>query len=411
LSGENTFAPYSKLENKQEKEKMEVKMINNRPVKIWTDNVEESAMRQIENLTTLPFLFHHLAIMPDVHAGMGMPIGGVLACKNAVIPNAVGVDIGCGMCAVKTNWKVNEIPTTVIRKEIMAGIRERIPLGMDHHKEAQDERYLPEGHDIDKLEVVKRRQNSIRYEVGTLGGGNHFIELQRDEEDTLWIMIHSGSRNLGKQVGDFYNHIAKTLNTRYYSVVSPDIQLPFLAAETKEFGMYWNEMKYCIDFAFCNRKLMMERIEEVLADSLKGIEFEPMINIAHNYAAYEHHFGENVIVHRKGATLAREGVTGIIPGSQGTASYIVEGLGNPDSFCSCSHGAGRVLSRKMAIKTLDMQQELAQLEAKGIIHAIRSQNDMQEASGAYKDIEEVIANELDLVKVKTRLLPVAVIKG
>jgi tRNA-splicing ligase RtcB len=411
LSGENTFVPYSKLENKQEKEKMEVKMINNRPVKIWTDNVEESAMRQIENLTTLPFLFHHLAIMPDVHAGMGMPIGGVLACKNAVIPNAVGVDIGCGMCAVKTNWKVNEIPTTVIRKEIMAGIRERIPLGMDHHKEAQDERYLPEGHDIDKLEVVKRRQNSIRYEVGTLGGGNHFIELQRDEEDTLWIMIHSGSRNLGKQVGDFYNHIAKTLNTRYYSVVSPDIQLPFLAAETKEFGMYWNEMKYCIDFAFCNRKLMMERIEEVLADSLKGIEFEPMINIAHNYAAYEHHFGENVIVHRKGATLAREGVTGIIPGSQGTASYIVEGLGNPDSFCSCSHGAGRVLSRKMAIKTLDMQQELAQLEAKGIIHAIRSQNDMQEASGAYKDIEEVIANELDLVKVKTRLLPVAVIKG
>ena len=386
-------------------------MINNRPVKIWTDNVEESAMRQIENLTTLPFLFHHLAIMPDVHAGMGMPIGGVLACKNAVIPNAVGVDIGCGMCAVKTNWKVNEIPTTVIRKEIMAGIRKRIPLGMDHHKEAQDERYLPEGHDIDKLEVVKRRQNSIRYEVGTLGGGNHFIELQRDDEDTLWIMIHSGSRNLGKQVGDFYNHIAKTLNTRYYSVVSPDIQLPFLAAETKEFGMYWNEMKYCIDFAFCNRKLMMERIEEVLADSLKGIEFEPMINIAHNYAAYEHHFGENVIVHRKGATLAREGVTGIIPGSQGTASYIVEGLGNPDSFCSCSHGAGRVLSRKMAIKTLDMQQELAQLEAKGIIHAIRSQNDMQEASGAYKDIEEVIANELDLVKVKTRLLPVAVIKG
>ncbi|MBR3454622.1 MAG: RtcB family protein [Bacteroidaceae bacterium] len=390
---------------------MEVKMINNRPVKIWTDNVEESAMRQIENLTTLPFLFHHLAIMPDVHAGMGMPIGGVLACKNAVIPNAVGVDIGCGMCAVKTNWKVSEIPTTVIRKEIMTGIRQRIPLGMDHHKEAQDERYLPEGHDIDKLEVVKRRQDAIRYEVGTLGGGNHFIELQKDPDDNLWIMIHSGSRNLGKLVGDYYNNIAKTLNTRYYSVVSPDIQLPFLAGETKEFGMYWNEMKYCIDFALCNRKLMMERIEEVISDSLKGIEFEPMINIAHNYAAYEHHFGENVIVHRKGATLAREGVVGIIPGSQGTASYIVEGLGNPDSFCSCSHGAGRVLSRKMAIKTLDLQQEVAQLEAKGIVHAIRCQDDMQEASGAYKDIEEVIANELDLVKVKTKLLPVAVIKG
>ena len=390
---------------------MKVTMINNCPVNIWTDNVEETAMRQIENLTTLPFLFHHLAIMPDVHAGMGMPIGGVLACKDAVIPNAVGVDIGCGMCAVKTNWKVSEIPIRVIRKEIMRGIRERIPLGRDHHKEAQDDKYLPEGHDIDKLEVVKRRQHSIRYEVGTLGGGNHFIELQKDEDDTMWIMIHSGSRNLGKQVGDYYNKIAAALNARWHSVVSPDIRLPFLARESKEFGMYWNEMKYCIDFALCNRRLMMERIEEVIADSLKGIEFEPMINIAHNYAAMEHHFGRDVIVHRKGATLAREGVVGIIPGSQGTASYIVEGLGNPASFCSCSHGAGRVMSRTMAIKTLDMQQEVAQLEAKGIVHAIRSQEDMQEASGAYKDIEEVIANELDLIQVKTRLLPVAVIKG
>ena len=390
---------------------MKVTMINNCPVNIWTDNVEETAMRQIENLTTLPFLFHHLAIMPDVHAGMGMPIGGVLACKDAVIPNAVGVDIGCGMCAVKTNWKVSEIPIRVIRKEIMRGIRERIPLGRDHHKEAQDDKYLPEGHDIDKLEVVKRRQHSIRYEVGTLGGGNHFIELQKDEDDTMWIMIHSGSRNLGKQVGDYYNKIAAALNARWHSVVSPDIRLPFLARESKEFGMYWNEMKYCIDFALCNRRLMMERIEEVIADSLKGIEFDPMINIAHNYAAMEHHFGRDVIVHRKGATLAREGVVGIIPGSQGTASYIVEGLGNPASFCSCSHGAGRVMSRIMAIKTLDMEQEVAQIEAKGIVHAIRSQEDMQEASGAYKDIEEVIANELDLIQVKTRLLPVAVIKG
>ena len=390
---------------------MEVKMINNRPVKIWTDNVEESAMRQIENLTTLPFLFHHLAIMPDVHAGMGMPIGGVLACKDAVIPNAVGVDIGCGMCAVKTNWKVSEIPAEVLRKQIMKGIRERIPLGMGHHMEAQDEKYLPEGFDIDKLEIVKRRQHSIRHEVGTLGGGNHFIELQKDEADNLWIMIHSGSRNLGKQVGDYYNNIAATLNERFHSVVSPEMRLPFLPIGTKEFGMYWNEMKYCIEFALCNRRLMMERIEEVIADALKGIEFEPMINIAHNYAAKENHFGKNVIVHRKGATLAREGVIGIIPGSQGTASYIVEGLGNPESFCSCSHGAGRVMSRKKAIETLNMQQEVAQLEAKGIVHAIRRQNDMQEASGAYKDIEEVIANEQDLVRVKTRLLPVAVIKG
>lgn len=390
---------------------MEVKIINNRPVKIWTNDVEESAMRQIENLTTLPFLHHHLAIMPDVHAGMGMPIGGVLACDGAVIPNAVGVDIGCGMCAVKTNWKMEDLPPHVIRKEIMKGIRARIPLGMEHHKEAQDAKYLPQGHDIDKMEIVKRRQHSILHEVGTLGGGNHFIELQKDEEGNLWIMIHSGSRNLGKQVGDYYNKIAVSLNEKWHSVVSPEIRLPFLPHGTREFGAYWNEMKYCIDFALCNRRLMMERIQEVIADSLKGIEFEPMINIAHNYAAFEHHFGKDVIVHRKGATLAREGVIGIIPGSQGTASYIVEGLGNPDSFCSCSHGAGRVLSRKAAIKTLDMNAEVRNLEAKGIIHAIRCQDDMQEASGAYKDIDTVIANESDLVKLKTKLLPIAVIKG
>ena len=390
---------------------MEVKVINNRPVKIWTDKVEESAMSQIENLTTLPFLFHHLAIMPDVHAGKGMPIGGVLACKDVVIPNAVGVDIGCGMCAVETNLKASEIPAEVLRKQIMRGIRRRIPLGKNHHKELQDEKFLPEGFDIDKMEIVKRRQHAIRYEIGTLGGGNHFIELQKDEEDTLWIMIHSGSRNLGKQVGDYYNEIAAKLNERWYSAVSPEVHMPFLARQTQEFDMYWNEMQYCVAFALCNRKLMMERIEEIIADSIKEVEFEPMINIAHNYAAIEHHFDSDVIVHRKGATLARKGVTGIIPGSQGTASYIVEGLGNPESFCSCSHGAGRLLSRKSAIETLDLQQEIAMLEAKGIVHAVRSRDDLQEASGAYKDIDEVIANEADLVKVKTKLLPVAVIKG
>lgn len=390
---------------------MEVKIINNRPVKIWTNDVDEKAMEQIENLTTLPFLHHHLAIMPDVHAGMGMPIGGVLACEDAVIPNAVGVDIGCGMCAVKTNWKVSDIPTDILRKEIMRGIRNQIPLGMNHHKQSQDEKYLPQGFDIDKMEIVKHRQQAILHEIGTLGGGNHFIELQKDEDDTLWIMIHSGSRNLGKLVGDHYNNIAKNLNKLWHSVVSPNIRLPFLPRGTKEFGAYWNEMKYCIEFALCNRKLMMQRIEEVISYAIPGIEFEPMINIAHNYAAMEHHFGKDVIVHRKGATLAQEGVIGIIPGSQGTASYIVEGLGNPDSFNSCSHGAGRVLSRSAAIRTLDMAAEVSQLEAKGIIHAIRCQDDMQEASGAYKDIDTVIANESDLVKVKTRLLPVAVIKG
>ena len=390
---------------------MNVKIINDRPVKIWTDDVEESAMQQIENLCTLPFLFHHLAIMPDVHAGMGMPIGGVLACVDAVIPNAVGVDIGCGMCAVKTNWRVEDISADVLRKQIMRGIRERIPLGMDHHKERQDESYLPQGHDIDKLTVVKAQYISAQRQVGTLGGGNHFIELQRDEQGMLWIMIHSGSRNLGKQVGDHYNKLAGMLNERWHSVVKPELRLAFLPLRTQEFNDYWAEMQYCVEFALCNRRLMMERIQEVIADALPGIEFEPMINIAHNYAAWEHHYGKNVIVHRKGATLAREGIIGIIPGSQGTASYIVEGLGNPDSFNSCSHGAGRLMSRTAAVKTLSLEDEVKKLNDQGIVHAIRSQRDLEEAAGAYKDIEQVINNELDLVKILTRLLPIAVIKG
>ena len=390
---------------------MQVRIINNRVVKLWTDEIEESALEQVNNLTKLPFLFHHLAVMPDVHTGKGMPIGGVLPCTDAVIPNAVGVDIGCGMCAVKTNWKVSELPPEVLRKQIMSGIRARIPLGMAHHESTQPAHYLPEGHDVDSMVVVKRRQESAAYEIGTLGGGNHFIELQKDEADNLWIMLHSGSRNLGNRVGAYYNDLAIHLNAQWCSVVPPKYGLAFLSRSSEAFKQYWREMQYCIDFALCNRRLMMERIEEVLADALPGITFDPLINIAHNYAAIERHFGKDVVVHRKGATLARKGVTGIIPGSQGTASYIVEGLGNPESFNSCSHGAGRVLSRGAAIRTLNLADEVHRLELKGIIHAIRSQNDMQEASGAYKDIDRVIANQLDLIKVKVKLLPIAVIKG
>lgn len=388
-----------------------VEIIGGTVVKMWTTDIDDKAREQIENLAALPFIHHHIAIMPDCHGGVGMPIGGVLACCDAVIPNAVGVDIGCGMCAVKTGWKVEKITADVLRKQIMRGIRKRIPLGMDHHKERQDESYMPQGHDIDRLHVVKAQYISAQRQVGTLGGGNHFIELQRDEEGFLWIMIHSGSRNLGKQVGDHYNKLAASLNERWHSVVKPELRLPFLPLKTQEFNDYWVEMQYCVDFALCNRRLMMERIQEVIADALPGIEFEPMINIAHNYAAWENHFGENVIVHRKGATLAREGVVGIIPGSQGTSSYIVEGLGNPDSFNSCSHGAGRLMSRTAAVNTLSLEDEVNKLEDQGIVHAIRSKRDLEEAAGAYKDIDQVIALEADLVRVKTKLRPVAVIKG
>lgn len=390
---------------------MKVMMINNRPVKIWTNEVEDLAMEQIANLASLPFLFHHLAIMPDVHAGMGMPIGGVLATVDAVIPNAVGVDIGCGMCAVKTSWQVSNIDQNVLRKTIMKEIRKAIPVGFGHHQKAQDEQFMPSGYDIGSLKVVSEEYESAKTQIGTLGGGNHFIELQRDEEGYLWVMIHSGSRNLGKKVCDYYDKIAISLNELWHSEVKSNLRLAFLPKGTPEYDAYWAEMNYCVDFALCNRRLMMERIKDILTAALPGIEFEPMINIAHNYAAIEHHFGQDVIVHRKGATLAREGVAGIIPGSQGTASYIVEGLGNPESFCSCSHGSGRLMSRTKAVQTLSLEDEIKRLDEQGIVHAIRTEKDLEEAAGAYKDIEEVINNELDLVKIKTRLLPVAVVKG
>lgn len=385
--------------------------VNETPVKIWARAVDPHAWKEIMNLASLPFVFHHLAFMPDLHGGKGMPIGGVLATKDVIIPNAVGVDIGCGMCAVKTSWKVSDIPRDVLTKQIMRGIRKRIPLGFDHHKEVQNEALLPQGHDVDKMAVVRVQYTAARKQVGTLGGGNHFIELQHDTDDNLWIMIHSGSRNLGNKVAEYYDRLAAQENARNFSVVGPELNLAFIYRKTPLFGAYWEEMKYCVDFAFCNRSLMMQRIQEVLADALPGIAFEPMINIAHNYAAIENHFGENVFVHRKGAVRARAGEVGIIPGSQGTKSYIVEGLGNPDSFESSSHGAGRLMSRTAAVHDLSLEKEMARLDALGIIHALRYQKDLEEAPGAYKDIDEVMANQQDLVRIVTELSPVAVIKG
>lgn len=385
--------------------------LNGTPVKIWANGVDPHAMKQIVNLSTLPFIFHHLAFMPDVHGGKGMPIGGVLATKGVVIPNAVGVDIGCGMCALKTSLKVEDIPSDVLRKQILRGIRKQIPLGFSHHKTAQDEAFMPQGFDIDKLTVVKRQYASATTQVGTLGGGNHFLELQKDGEGNLWVMIHSGSRNLGAQVGSYYYEKAKAMNKNWYSSVPAEIEMAFLPMASDEAHEYWDEMNYCVEFALCNRRLMMDRICQVIKDVYPEAQFEPMINIAHNYAAWENHFEENCIVHRKGATRAHNGEIGIIPGSQGTKSYIIEGLGNEDSFQSCSHGAGRLMSRTEAVRNLSLEAEIAKLEAQGIVHAIRVQKDLEEAAGAYKNIDEVMECQKDLVKIVTELSPVAVIKG
>lgn len=375
------------------------------PIKIWTEYAEDGAMEQINNIAKLPFAFRHIAIMPDVHQGYGMPIGGVLATKNYIIPNAVGVDIGCGMRAVKTNmFHIN--PDYL--KKAMQKIREEIPLGRNHN-DFSNINDMPElKYD---MEIINKEYNNASRQIGTLGGGNHFIEIQRGKDGFIWVMIHSGSRNLGYKVAQYYNKIAKELNEEWKSVVPRSWDLAFLPFGSDEGYSYIKEMNYCVGFAKANRKLMMSKIKNIIDTELGTAEWEEDIDIAHNYVRLENHFKENVWVHRKGATSAKLGEIGIIPGSMGTKSYIVEGLGNPESFTSCSHGAGRKLSRSKAREKLDLEEQKKILDEQGIIHGIRNISDLDEAPSAYKNIKTVMENQKDLVKIVEELSPIAVIKG
>lgn len=389
------------------------------PIKLWLDDAEDGALEQARNLANLPFIFKHVALMPDCHQGYGMPIGGVIATKDVIIPNAVGVDIGCGMCAVKTS--LTEIDTETLKK-IMGEIRKVVPVGFIKHNEKQSVEVMPKQPyrngdnysswlETQGYKTISREYNNALLSIGTLGGGNHFIEIQKGSDGHIWIMIHSGSRNLGKQVADHYNNVAVELNEKWKSAVPKEWQLAFLPIDTEEGQAYIREMNYCVEFALANRALMTERIKTAFVNEVGNVSFEPMINIAHNYASLENHYGEQVWVHRKGATLVRDGDIGIIPGSQGTKSYIVRGKGNPESFNSCSHGAGRKMGRKEAERTLNLEEEMKKLDDMGVIHAIRGKADLDEAPGAYKSIDEVMANQTDLVDVVVELTPLAVIKG
>jgi tRNA-splicing ligase RtcB len=381
------------------------------PIKLWLDDIEEGALEQARNLANLPFIHQHVAIMPDAHLGYGMPIGGVMATHDVVIPNAVGVDIGCGMCAQQTS--LTGISTGKL-KAIMAGVRHKVPLGFKHHDKKQKKELMPKpppGLTLDDLPIVHQEYDNARTQLGTLGGGNHFIELQKGSDGHVWIMIHSGSRNLGYRVANFYNRLACQLNVQWGSKIPPKWQLAFLPLDSPEGRRYLAEMGYCVEFALANRTFMMERIKEIVQLVMAPVTFGTFINIAHNYAAREYHYHKNVIVHRKGATRAVAGEYGIIPGSQGAPSYIVRGKGNEESFHSCSHGAGRKMGRKQAQRQLDLAQEIKNLDGQGIIHALRSRRDLDEAAGAYKNIDRVINDQLDLVEVVVSLRPLAVIKG
>ncbi|MCO5102024.1 MAG: RtcB family protein [Burkholderiaceae bacterium] len=376
------------------------------PIKLWLeiDQVDEGALEQARNLANLPFAFRHIAIMPDTHQGYGMPIGAVLATRDVVIPNAVGVDIGCGMCSLRTDLEHVEARDL---KKIMQIIRATVPVGFEHHETPRDEAWMPDR--TGDLPIVEQEYASALHQVGTLGGGNHFIEIQKGSDGYIWIMIHSGSRNVGFTVANHYNDIAVRKNEADGVAVPRD--LAHIPASSGYFDLYWNEMNYCVDFALANRMLMMERAKSAFTEVLFEVGFADFINTPHNFAAEEEHFGETVIVHRKGATRARKGEWGMIPGSQGTRSFLVTGKGEARSFESCSHGAGRIMSRAQARKTLDMQQQIALLESRGILHALRHRRDLDEAPGSYKDIDEVMRNQADLVEVQIELQPLAVIKG
>ena len=378
------------------------------PIKMWIKDIEDGAVEQAKNLANLPFAFKHVAIMPDSHQGYGMPIGGVLATKNVIIPNAVGVDIGCGMCSVRTD--LTHIEKDDLKK-ILGIIRKTIPVGFNHHKKQQDTKWMPDvpAHsNLWDLVVGDELQKGL-YQIGTLGGGNHFIEIQEGSDGFIWIMIHSGSRNVGYTVAKHYNKLAQELNDRWYSNVPKD--LAFLPNETQEYNNYVDEMNFCIDFALYNRKLMMHRVKEAFVEVMKDVSFPEFINKPHNFATLENHFGTNVMVHRKGACRAREDELGMIPSSQGTTSYIVKGKGNRLSFHSCSHGAGRVMSRTKARETLDLQEEVKRLDEQGILHSIRHKKDLDEAPSSYKDMDEVMACQEDLVDIVVELKPLATIKG
>lgn len=388
------------------------------PIKSWCADVEDGAMRQAANLASHPALAQHVALMPDCHQGYGMPIGGVVAAKDAVIPSAVGVDIGCGMTATETDVPAERISDMALRRAIQEKLKLRIPVGDGvSHSSAQKWEGFEERLDESGEESVGLIELD-RMNLGTLGGGNHFIEIQKSDSGFVWLMIHSGSRNLGKRIEEFHHAKARVLNERY-RVRLPDFDLAFLPIQEPQGRNYFQDMLFALRYAKENRRRMMQTLKETFLEFVPEASFLQEIDIHHNYAAFETHFGETYCIHRKGATSAKLNEVGIIPGSMGSASYIVRGLGNPESFMSCSHGAGRRMSRNAACRTLTEAECDAAME--GILceswkpcrsfGKTRGMLDFSEAPQAYKPIDEVIEAERDLIEPATRLTPLAVLKG
>jgi len=372
----------------------------------WDPTLEQGAVDQARNLALHPYAHERICVMPDGHQGFGMPIGGVAALKSAIIPNAVGYDIGCGM-------RTSRCDLTEITKqdliEVLKEIRTDIPVGFSHRDKPM-ESYLPKIPYIDSkyCNVVRDRWDSAAHEIGTLGGGNHFIEIQKGDDGHIYVTIHSGSRNVGQKTAKFYNDLAKEETKSSDINIPKGWQLDVLTGDNLH--IYFSEMNWCLEFARANRFLMMETVQDIMERKL-NCEFESALDIHHNYASLEMHYGNNYWIHRKGATAAEKGLLGIIPGSQGSPTYIVKGRGNESSFSSCSHGAGRKMGREVAKKTLKLDEQTALLDSMGIMHSVRGVRDLDEAPGAYKDIDAVMALQQDLVSIENKLIPIAVVKG
>lgn len=389
------------------------------PIKVWADDLEPEAEQQLRNMANMPFVFKHISAMADAHAGRGSAVGTVAATSGAICPSTVGVDIGCGMCALKLPFKIDEFKNLPALRH---SIERSIPTGKFGNKILTDSATIA----FESLgQLSQTAKDEIRNGVfeksalalGTLGGGNHFIELCYDQNNDAWIMLHSGSRNIGKCLAEIHINKAKDLMKQYFINLS-DLDLAYLAQGTCEFQEYIHDLNWGQKFAFANREEMMSRtLEQVYRHIYKDDWYETQrnqydswfkVNCHHNYTQLENHFGKNVYVTRKGAVSARKDEWGIIPGSMGTGSHIVRGLGNVDSFCSCSHGAGRKMSRTKA-RQLFTQKDLVQ-QTQGI-ECRKDEVVVDEIPSSYKDINTVMENQKDLVQSIYSLKQVLVVKG
>lgn len=395
---------------------------NSKPIKAWVrsfDDIEASALTQLKNLAGLPFIASNgVAVMPDVHAGKGSTVGTVIATDKAIIPAAVGVDIGCGMNAVRLSLKANQLPDSLAA--IRSRIESVIPVGNSNHNNQDvlnvNRQRLDKGDGLAVTSVedivFRIKKDYVAHaakQLGTLGGGNHFVELCIDENQDVWVMLHSGSRGVGNVIGSHYIEQAKEQMSRYFIDLA-DQDLAFLPEGTPLFDDYVRAVKWAQDYAMENRTVMMEAVIDALRIEIP-IPFtitQEAINAHHNYVEKENHFGRNLWVTRKGAIRARAGDLGIIPGSMGTKSFIVRGKGNLESYCSCSHGAGRKMSRAQAKRQFTLEDFKAQTAG---VECSKTDAFIDEIPGAYKDIDTVMANQTDLVEVVHTLKQVMCIKG